>query len=80
MKQDKDKKMTEHDNQRIRGVLKQSFPPVNTALRRDLWPEVLRKLETRPVGVPWYDWALVGLSTVMFLVFPPLLLVFAYHL
>lgn len=72
--------MTEHDNQQIRDVLKQSFPPVNTELRQDLWPEVLRKLDDRPVGVPWYDWALAGLSAVMFLVFPRLLLVFAYHL
>lgn len=80
MKRDKDKKMTEHDNQQIRDVLQQSFPPVNTELRRDLWPEVLSRLDARPVGVPWYDWALAGLGAVMFLVFPRLLLVFAYHL
>ena len=80
MKRDKVKKMTEHDNQQIRDVLKQSFPPVNTELRQDLWPEVLRRLDARPVGVPWYDWALASLSAVMFLVFPRLLLVFAYHL
>jgi hypothetical protein len=80
MKRDKDKKMTEHDNRQIRDLLKQSFPPVNTELRRDLWPEVLRRFDARPVGVPWYDWALAGLSAVMFLVSPRLLLVFAYHL
>ena len=72
--------MTENDDRRIRNALKQSFPPVDTELGRDLWPEVLRKLGTRPVVVPWYDWVLVGLSAVMFLAFPRLVLVFAYHL
>ena len=80
MKEHEDKNMTEHDDREIRNALKQSFPPVKTELRRDLWPDVLRKLDARPVRVPWYDWALVGLSAVMFLVFPRLVLVFAYHL
>ncbi|MFZ0290476.1 MAG: hypothetical protein WBW98_19090 [Candidatus Sulfotelmatobacter sp.] len=76
--------MTEHgmsdDDRQIRDALQQSFPAVNTELRRDLWPAVLRKLDTRPVRVPWYDWALIGLSVSVFLFFPQLILVFAYHL
>jgi len=80
MKEHEDIDMNEHDDRQIRDALKRSFPPVNTELRKDLWPEVLRKLDARQVGVPWYDWALVGLSAVMFLAFPRLVLVFAYHL
>ena len=72
--------MTEHNDREIRDALKQSFTPVNTELRRNLWSDVLRKLDLRPARVPWYDWALVGLSVVMFVVFPRLVLVFAYHL
>ena len=72
--------MNEHDDYRIRKALQQSFAPVNTELRRDLWPAVLRKLDTRPARVPWYDWALIGLSASVFLFFPQLILVFAYHL
>jgi hypothetical protein len=72
--------MTEDDDREIRDALRQSFPPVNTELRRDLWPDVLCKLDARPVAVPWYDWALVGVSIVVFLAFPRLVLVFAYHL
>jgi len=72
--------MTEHDDRQIRDALQQSFPPVNTELHRDLWPAVLRKLDARPARVPWYDWALVGLSASVFLFFPQLILVFAYHL
>ena len=72
--------MTEHNDRGIRDALKQSFRPANTELRRDLWPDVLRKLDHHPVRVPWYDWGLVGLSAVMLLAFPRLVLVFAYHL
>ncbi|HEY6373606.1 MAG TPA: hypothetical protein VIX37_23730 [Candidatus Sulfotelmatobacter sp.] len=77
--------MTEHsmlgDEARpIREALKQSFPPVNPELRRDLWPAVLRKLDAHPARVPWYDWALIGVSASVFLFFPQLILVFAYHL
>ena len=72
--------MTEHDERQIREALQQSLPPVKTELHRDLWPAVLHKLDVRPVRVPWYDWALIGLSTTMFLFFPQLILVVAYHL
>jgi len=72
--------MLENEARQIRQALKQSYPPVNTELRRDLWPAVLRKLDARPAPVPWYDWALIGLSASLFLFFPQLLLVFAYHL
>ncbi len=80
MKGHEDKEMTEHDDRQTREALQQSFPPMNTELRRDLWPAVLHKLDTRPVPVPWYDWALIGLSAGVFLFFPQLILVFAYHL
>jgi hypothetical protein len=80
MKGHEDNHMTEHDERQIRDALKKSFPPVKTELRKDLWPDVLRKLDHHPARVPWYDWALVGLSAAMFLAFPRLVLVFAYHL
>jgi hypothetical protein len=70
----------ERNDRQLHDALKQSFPPVNTELGRDLWPDVLRKLDARSVGMPWYDWVLVGLSAAAFLAFPRLVLVFAYHL
>ncbi len=72
--------MNEHEERQIREALKQSFSPVNAALQRDLWPAVLGKLDAHPAPVPWYDWALIGVSASVFLFFPQLLLVFAYHL
>ena len=45
MKEHEDNYMTEHEDRQIGDALKQSFPTVNTELRRDLWPDILRKLE-----------------------------------
>ena len=73
-------RIEEHNDRQIRDALKQSFPPAPTELRRDLWPDVLRRLDAGSVSVPWYDWVLVGLSAVAFLAFPRLVLVLAYHL
>ena len=72
--------MKEDDGRKVRDALRKSFPPFNTELRRDLWPQILRRLQDRPARMPWYDWVLVGLSAVMFLAFPRLILVLAYHL
>jgi hypothetical protein len=80
VKEHEAKEMNEHDGQQIREALRQSFSPVSTELGKDLWPAVLHKLEARPTPVPWYDWALIGVSAGVFLFFPHLLLVFAYHL
>ena len=73
------------DIKEIREALKQSLPGVNPELRRDLWPAVLRTLERRPAralwsAVPWYDWALLGVSAAVFVFFPQLTLMLAYHL
>lgn len=72
--------MTDHDQDEIRESLKQSLPAVDTALRRDLWPLVLQKLDARPTRVPWYDLALIALTASVVLAFPQLILVLAYHL
>jgi len=71
---------TEDEVRQIRAALKQSFPPVNPELRQDLWPEVLRRVDASPARVPWYDWALIGLSASVFVFFPQLIFVVAYHL
>jgi len=47
---------------------------------RDLWPAVLRKLDERPVGAPWYDWAIVAAVVILMAMFPQFILVLMYHL
>lgn len=69
-----------HDEEEIRAVLRTAYPPVDTELRRDLWPAMLRRLEEPPRRVPWYDWALAGGLAGVTIFFPKLILLLAYHL
>jgi hypothetical protein len=71
--------MKQPDDEQIRAALKRSFPPLNPELARDLWPDVLKKLNAR-ITVPWYDWVLMGLTAGTLLLFPRIIIVFAYHL
>ena len=46
----------------------------------DLWPTMLRQLDSGPVKAPWYDWAL-GAGVVVFVAFfPGLVPVLLYYL
>lgn len=73
--------MSEANNEKIREFLRKAIPPVaDRELKRDLWPQMLRRLEEPSVQVPWFDWALVGLVAMWFLFFPQAVPIFVYHL
>ena len=73
--------MSEENNEKIREVLRRAIPPVaDRELKRDLWPQMLRRLEERPVQVPWFDWALVALLAIWFFFSPEAIPILLYHL
>lgn len=39
-------------------------------LKRDLWPEMLRRLQRPVVHIPWVDWALAAALLLCLLLFP----------
>jgi hypothetical protein len=71
-------------NIELKKLLKQAVPPVQDAeLRRDLWPQMLRKLEEQPLpihNVSWFDWALASLAAAALLFFPGIIPALFYHL
>ena len=69
-----------HGEEDIRAALRAAFPPVDTELRRDLWPAMLRRLDEPARKVPWYDWALAGGLAGITVLFPKLILLLVYHL
>lgn len=69
-----------HDLGDIQKTLQEAFPAVDVELRRDLWPDMLRRLDARPQKVPWYDWALAGGLAAAMVLFPKLVVLLAYHL
>jgi hypothetical protein len=54
--------MNEHDQDRIKNLLKQALPPVGGEAEpeRDLWPAMLQRLDRTPAAAPWFDWALLA--------------------
>ena len=69
----------------IREKLREALPRLGqlengAELRRDLWPDMLRRLEQSPVRVPWFDWALLAISGAAAIFFPALIPALAYHL
>jgi len=78
----------ERDNEKMKNatkeLLKQSVAPVqDSELRRDLWPQMLRKLHEQPLpihSIPWFDWALAAILSALLLLFPGAIPALLYHL
>jgi hypothetical protein len=76
--------MMEHEQERMQELLRKTMRPVaggaGAELRRDLWPGMLKRLEARPVEVPWFDWALLGAVAVWLVFFPGAIPLLLYYL
>jgi hypothetical protein len=73
--------MNPYDDNELRELLKQNIAPMNDSeLRRDLWPQMLRRLEQQqPVRVPWFDWALAAVAAATLILFPGVIPALLYH-
>ena len=86
--------MSEQEPKKFAGLVKQSLAPMRCELRRDLWPQMRRRLDERSGGrkwfavllspvalsaVPWFDWALLAILVVGVCVFPRSIPIWLYH-
>jgi len=74
--------MNDKENDKeLKALLKQALPPMeNTELQRDLWPQMLRRLDEQPLRVPWFDWVLAVVTAAALLLYPGAIPVLLYHL
>jgi len=74
--------MNARDEERMKKMLRQALPHVESSAEpdRDLWPAVLKGLDTRALAVPWFDWALAAGLVALIVVFPAAIPVFLYYL
>ncbi|MGO9318264.1 MAG: hypothetical protein ACLPXT_13085 [Terracidiphilus sp.] len=84
--------MNEHDEKQMKTLLRQSLPPVKgeAGPGRDLWPEMLRRLDTETAArtIPgwtwlnssWFDGALLAGLVGLGVLFPASIPVFLYYL
>jgi hypothetical protein len=71
-----------HESERIEELLKAAVPRIaeDAEPRRDLWPDVLRRMDREPARVPWFDWALAAGLVALAATFPTAIPVFLYYL
>jgi len=73
--------MSMENDREIRVLLKRAIAPVNPGeLQRDLWPEMLRRLDERPRRLPWFDWALLAAVAACVLASPKMIPILLFHL
>ena len=76
--------MNEQNDKEIHDLLKRSIASVaDTELRRDLWPQMLRRLDEQSApdrSAPWFDWALAAILSAILLLFPGTIPALLYHL
>ena len=72
--------MKDQNEEKTRQLLKEAMRPADSELGRDLWPEMLRRLDATPVNMQWFDWALVALVAIWCLLFPGAVFGLLYHL
>ncbi len=73
--------MSEQNDEQLREFLKRTFVPVSdTELQRDLWPQMLRKVDERPIQWSGFDWALVAVLAVCCCIFPDIIPALLYNL
>ena len=74
----------EEINNEMKELLKQAIAPArNTELPRDLWPQMLARIEEQPeppYKVPWFDWALAVILSAVLIFFPGSIPALLYHL
>jgi hypothetical protein len=72
--------MNQHNDEKIRQLLKRSSGQSREELERDLWPQMLRRLEKRSAAVPWFDWALLAVVVLCLILVPNTIPLLLYHL
>ena len=84
----------EQEQKGIASLLKRSVAPVDAELKRDLWPQMLRRLDETSSSrswlsvmfstaalssVPWFDWALLAALIIGVCIFPNTIPIWLYH-
>jgi hypothetical protein len=72
----------QHEEERkLQALLQREFPPLqDAALRRDLWPQMLRRLDSQPLSIPWFDWVLAAAVAATLFLFPNAIPALLYQL
>ena len=71
--------MSEQNDREFRELLKKGMSLADSELKRDFWPQMLRRMDLQSSKVPWFDWALLALLSTWLLLFPKIIPVLLYQ-
>jgi hypothetical protein len=73
--------MTQWNDEQIGKALKAAFaPPAESAPHRDLWPQMVRRLEAPAPRVSWLEWAVVAIAALLAFLVPGAVPILFYFL
>ena len=66
---------------RVKELLRSAVHPTeNVELKRDLWPEMRRRIDQKTMRVSLFDWALIAAVLAFVVLFPQGAIALLYHL
>jgi len=69
------------NDDRVKELLRAAIPrPGDAELKRDLWPNMRRRLDERRLRVSAFDWVLIAAILASMMLFPQAALTLLYHL
>jgi hypothetical protein len=82
LKESNDEELRTGLNEELKATLRAAFaaPRKGGVLERDLWPQMLRRLEQSPAGLAWLDWLLAAAAGGWLVAFPQVIPSLLCHL
>lgn len=68
------------NEERLKELLRGTFPDDDVELKRDLWPQMRQRLDQRTMRISAFDWALIAAVLAWSILFPEGMLAILYHL
>jgi hypothetical protein len=69
-----------NDDDALQGALKQAIQPITGELDRDLWPEMVHRLEAPQKALPWLDLIMASATVVLLAITPSAIPLLTYQL
>ena len=72
--------MTDQNYDDVKKVLKAAMSPLDSEMPRDLWPQMLRRMDRRSFSIPLLDWILLAVAVVFLALVPAAIPLLLYQL
>jgi hypothetical protein len=72
--------MTEENYEEVKKLLRSTMRPMDGELQRDLWPQMLRRMDQSSLAISLFDWILMAAAIVFLALVPSAIPLLLYQL